>query len=414
MNDRPSQASRRDRDPAPDVAARLRSWHEAGLIDTGQLTDILEFERSGHTATLTASRYGRLLTIIGALGAVLIGVGVILFVGSNWQGIPGGLKLAMLIALVTAAYGAGWALRYKAAYPRLGSSLMLLGAFAYGAAIFLVGQAYHMPLDDPNLMLLWLLPLPPIAYLTRSGAMLLLAVAVGYGALGYRIATWVDVGRTPLVVPAVYLAVGAVLLAVGYAHERIPRLEALAGPYRVAGAATSAAFLFVMSFRGWYDFGSTGSNAALPASLLVALGAAVLSCAAALLTATRTEASSARSALEIGATIVLLAVAALLAASPAAPSVVYFAILNLALVLFISWLIAVGLLRGRATPVNVGVAVFAVTIVARYLEIGLGMMGTSMSFLVTGAVLTLLAYVLERGRRGLVSTLEAGRIGHVA
>ncbi len=414
MNDRSSPASRPDRKVAPDVVARLRSWHEVGLIEAGQLTDILEFERSGHTPTVTVSRHGRLVTIIGALGAVLIGVGVILFVGSNWQGVPAGLKLAMLIALVAAAYGAGWALRYRAAYPRLGGSLMVLGSFAYGAGIFLVGQAYHMPLDDPNLMLLWLLPLPPIAYLTRSGAMLLLAIGVGYGALGYRIAAWVDVGQTPFVVPAVYLAIGAALLAVGYAHERVPRLEALAGPYRVAGAATTTAFLFVMSFRGWYDLGTTGSNTGVPPSLLAALGAAVLSCAAALVTATRTGASPARSALEIGAATVVIAVSALLTASPAAPSLVYFALINLALILLIVWLVAIGLLSGRATPVNVGVAVFAVTIVARYLEIGLGMMGTSMSFLVTGAVLSLLAYLLERGRRGLVSTLDAGRIEHVA
>ena len=70
----------------------VADWQTAGIITEEQATAILE--RYEVTDAGPASR-GRLISILVTLGAVLIGLGVILFFAANWQEISKEVKLAL-------------------------------------------------------------------------------------------------------------------------------------------------------------------------------------------------------------------------------------------------------------------------------------------------------------------------------
>ena len=160
--------------------ARLRgeveSWSRDGLISAGAADAILS------KYVVVSPLYGRLIVTLATLGGILLGVGVILFVSSNWQAIPAAIKMAVLLVVVGTAYSSGYWLKYEKDFPRVGAALVFLGTLLFGASIFLVGQQYHMQVGDPNLLTWWFVGVIPLAYITRSRAILTVAVRGDQGA----------------------------------------------------------------------------------------------------------------------------------------------------------------------------------------------------------------------------------------
>src|SRR5439155_15714708 len=119
----------------------------------------------------------RVAVVMGFLGALLLGIGVILFFAANWPAIPGSVKLAAILLAVIAAYATGYWLRYdKETYRGTGNALLFLGALLYGAALFLIAQGFHVNAGSPSLLLLWAGGVLPLAYLLGARPMLILAL----------------------------------------------------------------------------------------------------------------------------------------------------------------------------------------------------------------------------------------------
>ena len=71
---------------------------------------------------------------ISSVGAVVVGLGVVLFVAANWDGMPRPTRVVLLLALVAAAYAAGYVLRERrGTHPHVGEALYLLGGLAFAA-----------------------------------------------------------------------------------------------------------------------------------------------------------------------------------------------------------------------------------------------------------------------------------------
>ena len=158
--------------------------------------------------------HGRLVTILAILGSVLVGLGVILFFASQWGDIPRAARLTLILVAMVAAYGIGYWLRYRGGYQRVGTAVIFLAALFYGAAIHLVAQIYNFPLNDPSLFIYWFLGVLPLAYLTRSQAILVLAGGLFLGVVGFRIAPWLEDKRgeeVAVVVFSLYLILGLML-----------------------------------------------------------------------------------------------------------------------------------------------------------------------------------------------------------
>jgi len=399
--------------PQPDPGwlwDRLREWESAHLISHEQSGSILEFEEERAGRVEQAFRYHRMIGIVSAFGGTLLGVGLLLLVASNWADISRLAKVAIAIAAFVAIEGAGYWLNYRTAYHRTGATFLLLGAVAYGGAIFLVGQTYNYPLDDPNLLLLWFLPVLPMAYLVRAQTIVGLAIVVGYGALGYRLAEWLvgSAGRSwDYWWQTAFIVVGVAVTALGYLHQRSETLRPMGRPYQGIGAMTVLALLYLMSFQslhrpgglrpGWLDTISLG----LGLVFVVAFVTTVVS--AALLREKGNRPSLAGIAVPAVSGYLLVA---LLAFGPFRSSLVPFVLANLLLLAAIMGLVVVGILTRREALVNLSLAVFGIAVISRYIEIGGGMFGTAVSMMLGGVLLIGLGWGLERLRRTLLSRFE--------
>ena len=146
----------------------LDAWTAEGLVSPEQAAAI----RSRYAREAPAEARGRIVRVVSAVGAVVAGLGVILFVAANWDGMPRPTRILLLLALVAAAYGAGYVLReLRGTHPHVGEALYLLGGLAFAAEIFLVGQMYHV---DAH----WPLAFLAIAVLTGAVAAVVRAQAL--------------------------------------------------------------------------------------------------------------------------------------------------------------------------------------------------------------------------------------------
>ena len=165
------------------LPAEVEHWRASGIISGEQARAILDSYDFPEAAEAPRNR---LVTVLLIMGAVLVGLGVILFVAANWQEISSGVKLSMMFIGIPVIYGAGFLLRYRFDYPRMGTALIFLGSIAYGAAIHLIAQTYHIPVNHPNLVLYWFLGVLPLAYVVRSQPVMVLALVTGLAAVGFR------------------------------------------------------------------------------------------------------------------------------------------------------------------------------------------------------------------------------------
>lgn len=178
-------------------------WRAEGLVDDALAQRILA------RYPVAAERgWGRI--IFSAIGAVLIGCGVILFFAYNWQDIPKAAKLALVFGAIAAAHGGAIALAGRADAQRaLIESLHALGTMLFGAGIWLVAQIYHIDEHYPNAFLIWSLGALAVAWALPSLVQALLALLL--------IVIWAGVElfdfRAPMHAAPLLVALGVLPLA---------------------------------------------------------------------------------------------------------------------------------------------------------------------------------------------------------
>lgn len=178
--------------------------------------------------------------IFSGLGAVIVGLGVILLFAYNWQAMPKGLKLAIIFAALAGAHGGGMCLVMRERYRSLGEALCVLGTMLFGAGIWLVAQIYHIEEHFPNGLLLWALGALAMAWALPSVAQGIIAAALftiwcGVEAVGFDTPThlapviilvlvgglaWRMRSRT-LLASALLSFAASVLLSLGALHARL-------------------------------------------------------------------------------------------------------------------------------------------------------------------------------------------------
>jgi uncharacterized membrane protein len=145
-------------------------WRADGVVDASTAQRILA--RYPETAE---RGWGRI--IFSAIGAVLVGLGIILFFAYNWQAIPKFYKLALVIGALLAAHGAGrWFARGSETNRGLIEGLHALGTTLFGAGIWLVAQIYHIDEHYPTAFLVWSLGALALAWAMPSIVQALLAL----------------------------------------------------------------------------------------------------------------------------------------------------------------------------------------------------------------------------------------------
>jgi len=128
------------------LAQQMPAWVNEQIISAEQAQTLQQ--RYPVTDSLNLGR----LLITGA-GAIMIGLGVILLFAYNWAEMGKYLKLAVIFSALAGAHLA--ALLSMQRHPVLSEGLFVVGTMLMGAAIFLIGQIYHLDSHYPDAFLLW-------------------------------------------------------------------------------------------------------------------------------------------------------------------------------------------------------------------------------------------------------------------
>jgi len=363
---------------------RLRRWLDAGLIDPATHDRILEFEhRTGRT-----SRFRWPVALALALGALLIGAGVLLFISAHWDALSpaGRMSLAVLLVAVFHVAGTLVADRFEA----LATALHALGTIALGGGIFLTGQIFNLAENWPAAFLMWAAGAGFGYLLMRDWPQLsLTAILVPW----WLSAEWV--ARHPREAPSV---VCSFLLLVAFSY-----LTAL-WPERVSDERRALCIL--------------GSIAILPLGVLAA-GVPLSD------RRPPPPADAATWAAWLLALLTPLGVAVLLRGRKAWLNVVAAAwVAVLALAAREHWTLAVhawcavgaagltawGLSESRGERVNLGVAGFAITVLFFYFSSVMDKLGRSASLIVLGVLFLAGGWLLEKSRRRLIAQIRGGSV----
>ena len=169
------------------VSTELEHYESNGLITGEQKNEILEiYEIKGGL---------NFIRVVVTIGAILVGLGILSFIASNWDGISHLVKLLIIFGVFGGVNIAGYMLSEN--YPKTGRSLIYLGTLVYGAGIFLIGQMYNFGGEFPTAFLLWSLGVVPLAFQLRDKYLMLFSNILfgvylnGSDDLGFPYAGWV-------------------------------------------------------------------------------------------------------------------------------------------------------------------------------------------------------------------------------
>ena len=148
------------------------------LIKAGIITPETAEQIKQYYNSKSGSSSHRLFMVFGILGAILIGLGIILIIAHNWDELSRLTKtiLAFLPLLLAQAICVFVLLKKSNNKAWIESATTFL-FFAVGACISLIGQIYNIPGNLNSFLLIWMLLCLPLIYVMKSSALALLYIA---------------------------------------------------------------------------------------------------------------------------------------------------------------------------------------------------------------------------------------------
>lgn len=153
------------------VRQDIARWAAAGLIDARTAEALAKDVDSHERRSLS---FGSILAMMAAL---LLGAAILIFVAANWEAFPRLARVGALFAVILAGYVGGAALKNRD-HAAIGEALWIVAAAAFGGAIALVGQMYHLSGDESSAMLTWCAGTALAALLLRSNPLTVAAVGI--------------------------------------------------------------------------------------------------------------------------------------------------------------------------------------------------------------------------------------------
>lgn len=378
----------------------LEELEREGVLDAEQRGRVRE--KLAHALFPKADPVARFVSLIGGMGGVLIGMGVLYLVALNWQAMGKPVQLCLIFATLVGLHGAGyWLSEGSQRAPAVGRALTAAGVLAFGGALFLVAQIYHLQSDYPYALLAWWALSVPFVLFTGSTVILYIVMAIALAWSFWHTGVWVEDAMTRSADEAAAIGlftVGLAALWVALAGlARRSRWSAFAPHLGRVGVVVAVAAPYMLSFKHmWYD-----EDWRVPFLSYVPFFVTAL--AASLVAAFASRGDARGGVLRDTGTV--LGLGALLAVSVAIYPPATFLVANVVLLLGVVALIAHGLRRERIQYINLGVSVFTLTAVTRYFEYLWDKIEGAGAFLVTGFLLLGLVALVERSRRSWTRTI---------
>lgn len=186
----------------------LTRLEQEGLISAQQSEEIREFYRQEHLKNSPRQR-----VIFGVLGALLVGLGIILILAHNWDELSRRIKTVLAFTpLVLSQIVGFWVLLKRADSKPFKETVAVLIYLSIGACISLVSQIYHLQGSVAGLLSTWILLGFALIYLFRSGMAAILHLvlstfyAINTGYFSGELPAWLYWGFMLMIVPYYFMA----------------------------------------------------------------------------------------------------------------------------------------------------------------------------------------------------------------
>lgn len=157
----------------------------AGVLSQDKADDI-----QNYYAKKGMHNYSKLFVVFGILGAILVGLGIILIISHNWDNFSRLTKTSIaFLPLVIAQLISLFVFLKKQDSLAWREAAAAFLFFTVGASIAMVSQIYNIPGDLSSFMLTWMLLTLPIAYLMKSSIVSLLYIA-GITFYAFKTSNW--------------------------------------------------------------------------------------------------------------------------------------------------------------------------------------------------------------------------------
>ncbi|MBM7659809.1 putative membrane protein [Bacillus mesophilus] len=143
-----------------------RKWVRDELISEDQYEQIVNRYKKEQTSNL-----------LPVFASILIGLGILSFIASNWDGIHDLVRVFIIIIVMSGFYLAGER-AHRNGNERIGNSLLGIGIISFGAGIFLLGQMYHFQSYDARAFIIWALAGLLVVQLWKSKFLLIVTMAI--------------------------------------------------------------------------------------------------------------------------------------------------------------------------------------------------------------------------------------------
>lgn len=162
-----------------DLEKELPVLVDAGIISRDSAEKIRDFYKKEYPDAGNS----RLFAVFGIIGAILVGLGIILIIAHNWDELSRTTKsFFAFLPLLTGQAFCFYALIKKPGSAAWKESASVFLFFAVGTSISLVGQVYNIPGDFTSFILTWMALCVPLVYIMRSS---LASVLYIVGITGY-------------------------------------------------------------------------------------------------------------------------------------------------------------------------------------------------------------------------------------
>ncbi len=400
-----------DREFTERLPEEVTGWRRDGLITGPQARAIMIRYGLSWAETDESRRRGRLSNVVMTLGALLTGIGVIIFVASNWDQIGRVARVVLLVATLASVYAAAVWANWRQ-HPLLSASLVFLGSLIFGANVFIVAQTYHVNAGSPQLLLFWAAGALASAYTAGSRPSMYLGVLCLLLWYVFQLVDWDTFSRgseAAALSAAAFLPLGLLGFNLGAIHRSYPGLRRFAGAFANIGVITMFIGLLAFSFAEvWRSLGADStertSGGSFQPILAVYVGFSVAALFSLALVAMRLGAT--RQTMVHGMGVVLIWLSSLLVVfhpfdSPGAYALAF----NLVLLATVIWGVGLGIWMRQEPLINLSLIFFALQVMARYFDFFFALFDRSLVFIGAGVLLLVGGWIIERSRRVLIARM---------
>jgi uncharacterized membrane protein len=393
------------------VDQALAHWQEKGLLDKKKAQEL----KNSLSDSVHMDTHGmpRAVSIFATIGAILVGLGILLFIGSHWSNMTPLLRILTVFAgYIVVVLGAH--VTEQRNLNGTSEALWLLADIVFGANIMLLAQVFHYSLTFWQGPFLWMIGTLAMGYARQQKVHGFLAVPLGILALG-----WLDsstgwgfgsqmefLGSENNLLPLLSL-LGIGLVSLSLIVRQYSKWNFIYQPLLAWGTVLTAAPLVISTIDSsipeeMYTVGGTVKQYAV-------IGLSYLCASIAMWKSDikRNEPKVFMITLAILLSVLLIQargqsmVGSMLDYNP----VMYFLYILVIFALSL-WAVWIGMLVQNSRLFNIGIIAATILIVIQYFSWSFILLDKSIAFILGGILLITMTIFIEKKRRKILSTFN--------